>query len=254
MHSTWHIPEILVHILLNLNEDDLARCYHVSHYWKDALKNNMLPRQLVLPDTIVPQTSVFTFRTDLHPIPLPKIIRDLAIKIKTEEALWLNFAKWPILGDEYHFWREGVLEDLLALLRPHLHPFLSKYTCGIPTIPTLLSGTSMAVQLQTKCAFREVLDLLDDEVSEERALKLPLPRVPSGSIEMYCLGMTWDESPESVQLRHGRPCISVERQKGVRMGDVVDELRGVLTAQQRSSTDDTVLLEWSFDERDKSKK
>jgi hypothetical protein len=248
MHSVWHIPEILVHILLNLNKDDLARCYHVSHHWRDTLKTNLLPQQLPLPDTTVPQTSGTTIRENSHRTPLPQSIRDLAVKINTEEALWLNFADWPVLGDEYHFWREGVLEDLLALLRPHLHPFLSKRSYRILTIPTSLSKASMGIRLETKCTIQEILNFLDNESSEWRALALPLPRAASRSVEMYCSGMKWDESSDSVQSRHGRSCIRVERQKGVRMGDVIDELRGVLIP----STDDTVLLEWSFDESSKS--
>jgi hypothetical protein len=80
---------------------------------------------------------------------------------------------------------------------------------------------------------------------------MSLMQPPVTSVEVSCMrGALWDPSSKSVLSREeqdrGLSCIRVERKMGVRLRDVLDELRGVLLPVPDASVDGTLLLEWRF--------
>jgi hypothetical protein len=252
----WHIPELLIYTLSHLDEVSLSRCYQISHYFCSTLKNNLPPQNRPLPDTITPsstthkqpyltppkQQAICTF--------LPKDIRHLASEIKTQDEQWIYLSNMMEVGDDYFYWREGAHDNILSLLSAHLHPFLSTTAWELVSgLESIVTG-GLNIRLQTRCTFAALSNFLDDDKSEARGLGVTMPGCKS--VEVYCVrGTIWDLSYNSVMTTKDETwrghSVRVEREKGVRMGDVIDELRRVLIAGPDLLTDDRVVLEWRFD-------
>lgn len=90
------------------------------------------------------------------------------------------------------------------------------------------------------------------EIENAKYLTKPLTK----SVEIYCVsGRVWDQQYKNVQWRNGnrdwqQRCVRIERERGVSMCDVIDELRGVLKADGLAPKDTNaeVLLEWRMGE------
>jgi hypothetical protein len=78
-------------------------------------------------------------------------------------------------------------------------------------------------------------------------------------VEVYCVeGAAWDQEYVNVLQRGARKewqqrCVKIERRNGIRLGDVVDELRGMLKPNEAvtefgGDVQKEVLLEWRFDD------
>ncbi|KAH7068956.1 hypothetical protein BKA63DRAFT_520370 [Paraphoma chrysanthemicola] len=249
MHPIWHIPELLIHILLHLPAKDLSRCYHVSHYWRAALKNNLPAHLRALPDIGAQCLSNHGRKTSTGNV-LPKDIRDLAATIKAQEDQWCSLANFMDLGDDHFYWREGACENLLERVKNHLHPWIAKHACVFVEGLNSLAGGEMGICLRTELTPRDLIELCDSEHDEEWRndyLTYPTTR----RVRLYCpKGAEWDLLNKSVIQRDGftwrASSIKVEHEYGVQMGDVVDELRGVLVLDQEAILDDVVMLEWRF--------
>lgn len=232
MHSIWHIPELLIHIVLHLEEEDIANIYHVSHHWRQTLRNNLPPQLRPLPDA----TPNFERR------PIPDTVRTLADEIELQQRQWTSLATLIELGDEYFFWRDGALEMVLQQIKPQLHPFLSTNAHALIGGLASVAGGKMGIWLQTQCSNTEFLKLCEDPKDEH------LTQPPTSSVELYCpKGGVWNATNKSVRRREGPTwrCnfVTIERKEGVRMSDVVDELRSVLVSDEG---DGCILLDWQF--------
>lgn len=94
--------------------------------------------------------------------------------------------------------------------------------------------------------FEALFDMEEDEIGTGH-----LTQPCTKSVEVRCVdGAVWDTEYGNVQRRGGdmewmQQCVRVERERGVRTCDVIDELRGVMTADKvMRERDGSVLLEW----------
>lgn len=153
------------------------------------------------------------------------------------------------VGDDYFYWREGAHDNILERLGPFLHPFLAKCAWELVSGLESIASGSLNIRLQTRCTFAALFELLDDEKSEDRGVGVTGLRCKR--VEVYCVkGAIWDLGYDSVVRQKKENwqqySVRVERERGVRMGDVVDELRRVLGPGPELLTDDRVVLEWRF--------
>ena len=112
--------------------------------------------------------------------------------------------------------------------------------------------------MRTELSRRDFEAMFKDEVGKQveiedaKYLTKPLTK----SVEIYCVsGAVWDQGYKNVQWRSGSRdwqhcCVRIERERGVRMCDVLDELRGVLKADgfAPEGNDGEVVLEWRIGE------
>jgi hypothetical protein len=172
------------------------------------------------------------------------------------------------VGDDYYSWREGTYRDMAQRLKPWLHPVLGKWAWElVEGLDELVNG-NMKIGIRTKCSTEQFEELFSSSSSsspgkgyadggEEGFLTRPLTKV----VEIYCpAGAVWDEGYANVLHRDGwkswqQRCVRVERERGVRMGDVLDGLRGVLkignsrerlVSREEEGEEGEVLLEWRF--------
>jgi hypothetical protein len=232
----WCVPELLIHIVLQLEDDDLACCHHVSHHWRKTLQNNLPPHLLPLPDT----------RPISERRPCPDAVRTLAADVELQHEQWTTDPSLIELGDYFFYWREDTLAAMLQHIKPQLHPFLSAHANALTSGLASIAQGEMAVWVQTSCNKKDFVQLLEN--LGDRYLTYP----PTDSVEIYCpTGGVWDLRNQSVRRRDGPTwrCnfVRIERIRGVHMRDVVDELRGVLVPEEG---DGTMLLDWQFGEDD----
>jgi hypothetical protein len=240
MHLIWHIPEIFIHIASHLDLHDLAHCHHVSHHWQTTLKYNLPPRLQPLPDSPASYS--------LEQKSISDTIRTFAASIESKNEHCTSLAEMVCLGDFYFYWRQGELAMMLERLKPQLHPFLaaraSKLVCGLEAV----AKGEMEVSLYTQCSVANLLHLDNDS---GRWWKLPLTYPPVECVEVSCLeGAKWDLTNKSVLFRaegtRRVDFVRVERKEGVRMCEVLDELRGVLALRTECADDCELMLEWQL--------
>jgi hypothetical protein len=232
MHPVWHVPELLLHIVFYLDEDDLSRCYNVSHHFRKTLQNNLPPHLLPLPDS----SPRFECK------PLPDTVRTLAADIELQHKQWTSSPGLIDLGDYYFYWRDDALSTMLQHVKSQLHPFLRSNVIALTSGLASIAQGKMGVWVQTSCRKTDFVKLLEN--LEDTYLTQP----PTNSVEVYCpTGGVWDVSNRSVRRREGPTwrCnfARIERKNGVLMSDVIDELRGVLVPGEGV---DTMLLDWQF--------
>jgi hypothetical protein len=160
------------------------------------------------------------------------------------------------ISDDYYFWHDGAYSNLLHSLSPYLHPVLAHYATELMSGLKSLAEGEMGTVLRTKMGATVFYQLFcdDDEIAEGGSWKQEYLTKPSSKVvEIYCpLGATWDKGYANVLGRRGgrewqQRCVRVERERGVRMGDVVDEVRGVLKAEEDMEREGSeVVLEWRF--------
>lgn len=283
MHSLWYIPELLVHIVLYLDEGDVAKCYNVTHHWRQTLKHTLCPHQRPLPDPEHPSNK------QLRPRSLPDHIPTAAAHIKTQIADWSSNPILPFLEDQHFYWRESIFEGFLDTLKPCFHPFLAHNACEFVDGLDELAEGRMNITLRTQCQIKDFAKLqigvedlpLDNAKLKENIMRLrqggaislqpittpsdeqdqpldldawiylPLAQPLVTSVVVSCIrGGLWDHSNKSVLSQKAAGCglwfIKVEREKGVRLRDVLDELRGVLLPIPEISFDGTLVLQWKF--------
>jgi hypothetical protein len=99
----------------------------------------------------------------------------------------------------------------------------------------------------------------EKEEKERRGMEAYVTKPVTRSVEIYCVeGAEWDQEYGNLLRRGARRewqqrCVKIERERGIRMGDVVDELRGMLktsdvVAGHGEDARQGVLLEWRFEE------
>ncbi|KNG51613.1 mfs general substrate transporter [Stemphylium lycopersici] len=252
------VLELLIHIISFLPYEELGNYHAVSPCWNSALKNNLPPRLRPLPDHPFPSTPPSRLEEPAAHRPLPKPIRSLAQDIQHRTAHWLNPALLIDISDDYYFWHDGAYGNLLNALTPHLHPFLTKHACDlVDGIDKIVKG-EMGICLRTEINMGDFEEMFGSEggkqVEIENAKYLTKPLTKS--VEIYCVsGRVWDQQYKNVQWRNGnrdwqQRCVRIERERGVSMCDVIDELRGVLKADGLAPKDTNaeVLLEWRMGE------
>lgn len=253
MHPLFEIPELLVHVVLYLDHSDLVPCYLVSHHWLKILRRNLPPHKRPLPDSDASQKCLNTSNSNSIPQnsshrvlngskSLPRELITLASQIHIQNVQWLSLTRIS-LPDDYYFWLDGAHSNLLSHLAAHLHPFLANHALSLVDGVTPLAEGSMDICLRTECSVEDYLNLFE-EVKDLRMLTYPVVQ----SVEINCpRGGKWDKENKSVLTRKGATwryqCVRVDREKGVRMCDVFDELRGVLKPQVDG---EKLLLEWWF--------
>lgn len=182
---------------------------------------------------------------------------------------WSNNPALPFLEDHHFYWRESTCERVLDALKPCLHPFLANNAFEFVDGLVDLAEGRMSVTLRTQCLIKDFVKLdasprkgatlqrndsaIAIEDSQHPDLDAALTQPAATSVEVSCMrGALWDPSSSSVLLREGPTrglsCIRVERKKGVRLRDVVDELRGVLLPASEASVHGTLLLEWRLED------
>ncbi|KAH7394890.1 hypothetical protein DE146DRAFT_764505 [Phaeosphaeria sp. MPI-PUGE-AT-0046c] len=238
MHSVFQIPELLMHIVLCLDPKDICACSSVSPHWRATIKTHLPPSLQSLPDS----------QQKLSRAPLPTAIRDFATSIQIQDESCILSEQMLELGDEYLCWGEGKHAEVLEKIKPQLHPFLaSTATVLISGLDSVAKGY-LEICLQTKCTQAEFAELFQNEEWHTESMTMPYVR----SVEIYVArGAKWDLGHNSVLLRGrlnwARHMVRVERKKGVRMGDVVDELRGSLVPEMSDYDDQSIVLEWVFE-------
>jgi hypothetical protein len=248
MHRLLLLPELLVEIITYLPYNDLTHCHLISSFFHKTLKNNLQPFKHPLPDP-----SIYPSEKTL----LPQPIRTLARDIEKHSAHWMTPGILLDISDDYYFWHDGAYSNLLHALSPFLHPLLA--SCAVEVVSGLESLVvgEMGIVLRTKmgtAAFWELFGEEEEEGKEREGWRVGYLTKPSCKVvEVYCpMGALWDEGYGNVLRRQrGREwqqrCVRVERERGVRMGDVVDELRGVLKVEMDMEAEgQEVVLEWRF--------
>lgn len=131
-----------------------------------------------------------------------------------------------------------------------MHPLLAAHaydlTGGVENVARGQMGLSIGTRMELG-EFERMLEIRDDEEEGMKYLTQPVTK----KVEVRCLdGAEWNEEYMNVRAIEGemewlRKCVRVERESGVRMCDVIDELRGVIEADwivQHGSGN--VLLDW----------
>ena len=164
------------------------------------------------------------------------------------------------INEDYYFWHDGAYSNLLHSLAPYLHPLLASFASELMSgLDSLVQG-EMGIVLRTKMGAAEFYQIFCDDGDEgtegkgrsewrDAFLTQPISRM----VEVYCpLGAVWDRGYGNLLKRNGgrewqQSCVRVERERGARMGDVVDEVRGLLKADGDMEREGSELvLEWRF--------
>ena len=241
MHPVWQIPELLVHITSFLPASDINGAFNISHHFRTTLKANLPPQLRSLPDPFPKKPN--------QAQKLPQNVRDKAASFGTHDAALPDQLK---MDDTYYFWREEARSDVLDTLLPHLHPVLSQpATCLLDGFDALAAGRT-SFSLHVDVPYHQLYELVQgkprDDVDGFLAVK------PPTAVTVFCLGgVQWDLLYANVKYRdYGgvkRFSIRVEREEGVRMSDVVDELRGTLIVDGMSGgLGQNVALIWVFED------
>lgn len=223
MHPIWQIPELLCQITSFLAADDISCSFHISHHFSTVLKANLAPRLRPLPDSSHPNTLLSGGR-------LPQDVRDKAKAYIDRE---LATPKQLKMEDAYYYWREYARCQVLHVLTPHLHPVLSEHATGLVDGYDSLMEGGMNLCLQINIRYHDLYSLVQGETCEICKMDDFLAVVPPKSVTVFCLGgASWDLSYANLKYRdYGgvkRVSVKVERQRGVRLSNVLDELKGTL--------------------------
>lgn len=237
MHRLWQIPELLVHIVSFLSAEDIDRTFHISRHFRALLKANLPPQLRPLPE----------LRTPTSDQTLPQDVRDKAAAYIKHEAATPKHLK---MEDTYHYSREDARCQVLHALSPSLHHVLDKYSTRLLDGYEPLAAGNINIVLQTDIPYHTLYSLVHGKVTPDDAEFLAV--VPPKSVTVFCTsGVQWDLLYSSVRYRDvggvKRFSVKVEREGGVRMQDVVEELSGTLVKDGMAGGfgQDVVLL-WVF--------
>lgn len=244
MHTVWSIPELLCQIISLLPANDISRSFAISRRFRAILTANLAPQYRPLPDP----PHIATPRADTH------IPQDVRIKAKAYIDREVATPKQLKMEDAYYYWCEYARCQVLHALTPYLHPLFSKHeTRLVDGYESLLEGR-MSICLQTDIRYHDLYALVHDEMRDDRGMGDLLAVVSPKCVTVFCVaGVSWDLLYANVKYRdYGglkRFSVSVEREEGVRLGDVVDELKGTLVVDGMSEgLGQDVSLVWVFDD------
>lgn len=230
MHRALTLPEVLLSIISYLPTRDLLTCHAVSSGWRRILVANLPARMRPLPDT--PSSPLFQKPTLVLPDPIRSLARSLNLRPKE----LIDWIAQPEVETEYLNWRFAVTDELQEALGPYMHPLIAAHaydlTGGIEDVARGQMGISIGTEMKLE-EFERMLEIGDSEEEGMKYLTQPVTKY----VEVRCLdGAEWNEEYMNVRTTQDdkewlRKCVRVERESGVRMCDVVDELRGVIEAE-----------------------
>lgn len=241
MHPIWQIPELLVHVVSFLSANEVSCCFRVSHHFRTSLKVNLPPQLRPLPDSpcLKKSSNAQTLFQD---------VRDKAKAYTTQEAATPKQLK---VEKAYHYWREDAQQQVLHALSPHLHSLLGKHTtCLLDGYESLAAG-KISTCFRTEMPYHDFYDLVHGKERQDHDDLLAV--VPPEAVTVFCLNWGWDLLYANVKYRDygGMKLFSVrvERKGGVRLSDVLDELRGTLVMDGMSGgLEQDVVLVWVCDD------
>ncbi|KAF1927952.1 uncharacterized protein M421DRAFT_5618 [Didymella exigua CBS 183.55] len=245
MHRIWQIPELLVQIISFLSAYDINRALHVSLHFKTLLKANLPPQLRPLPDG--PR-----YKRSSSSQQLPQEVTAEAAEYLAHEAATPRQLKSE---DSYYYWREGARSHVLDTLTPYLHPLFAKFATRLVDGYDSLAVGKTDICLQTNIPYYDLYELVNGEENESWVEYLA---IKTTAVTVYCLGgVQWDLLYAGVRYRdYGgvkRFSVKVEREEGVRLGDVLQELIGPLMMYGMSKgLGQEVTLVWWFLPRSKS--
>lgn len=239
MHRIWQIPELLVHIVSFLPASDINCTFHISHHFQTLLKANLPPQLRPLPDAP---------RSRISPSNL-RLPRDVAAQASSYLAQELAIPKQLKVEDSYYFWREAARSQIFDTLLPGLHPLFAKYGARLMSGYEALAERRMDFCLQTDVPYHDLYKLVHGEAKEgwNGALGVGVK-----AVTVFCLGgVQWDLLYSGVRYREHRGAkrfrIRLEREEGVRLKDVMEELAGTLVVYGMSGgLGQDVTLVWVF--------
>ncbi|KAJ8109914.1 hypothetical protein OPT61_g7102 [Boeremia exigua] len=154
--------------------------------------------------------------------------------------------------DTYYYWREDARCQVLNTLRPCLHPILGKYATHLIDGYEALAEGKLSFCLQTYIPSHELYNLVHGK--DRGSYSDFLATDPPTAVTVACSGgANWDLLYANVKYRdYGSTkkfSIRVERETGVRLNDVLDELSGTLIINGTSEVlGQDVVLVWVFDD------
>ncbi|KAF3003539.1 hypothetical protein E8E13_005763 [Curvularia kusanoi] len=241
MHRIWQIPELLVHIIAFLPASSISAALNISHHFRTTLKANLPPTLRCLPDP--PNTTEKHKQNRVF----PQDVRNKAAAFGTHDVALPPELK---MEDTYYFWREEARSEVLDALAPHLHPALGKHVTRLVDGFDALAAGETGMVLQVEMPYHQLYELVQGGLKE--GCNEFLARRPPTVVTVFCLGgASWDLLYANVKYRdYGgvkRFSVRVERGEGVRMGDVVEELRGTLVVDgMGGGLGQDVTLVWVF--------
>lgn len=249
MHRTWQIPELLVHIISFLPAPDINRAFDVSRHFRTLLKENLPPQLRPLPDTSR------SMRTSNN----PRLPEDVIAQTSAYLAQELAIPKQLKCEDSYYFWREAAQSHILNTLLPALHPLFAKYETRLMNGYEALAEWKMDICLQTEMPYHDLYKLVHGIAKEGWGETLG---VGVKAVTVFCLsGAQWDLLYSGVRYQEHRGAkrfsVRLEREEGVMLKDVLEELAGTLVVHEMSGgLGQDVTLVWkfknTFDEHQKS--
>ncbi|KAF1831009.1 hypothetical protein BDW02DRAFT_75490 [Decorospora gaudefroyi] len=250
MHTLFTIPELLLQITTFLPPHSLTNLHQTCHKIHTTLLTNLPAHCRPLPDH---------HNTHAHPplLLLPAQIRTTAQTLHTQAILWCTSNQetdtdTDMPTDAYEHWWDHVCVHMLRILKPYIHPVLRRdlvrFCGGLEEVGR--GGLGVVVR---SCGWDWVGDGEGERERDNAFLTYPACAV----VEVYCVeGAGWEEGYSNVLRREGwraweRRCVRIERRGGVRMGDVCDEVRGVLRVDKMDEEGERerereVVLEWRF--------
>ena len=240
MHRIWQIPELLVHIISFLPAPDIDRAFHISRHFQTLLKANLPPQLRPLPDA--PRCK----RSASNPTPPEDVVAQASAYLAQELAT----PKQLKCEDSYYFWREAARSQILDTLLPSLHPLFTRFETRLMSGYEALANSKMDVWLQTVVPYHDLYKLVHGEAKEGWGEALG-PRVKA--VTVFCLsGVHWDLLYSGVRYREHRGVkrfsVMLDREEGVRLKDVMEELAGTLVVHGMSGgLGQDVTLVWIFD-------
>ncbi|KAF3052616.1 hypothetical protein E8E11_010551 [Didymella keratinophila] len=239
MHRIWQIPELLVHIISFLPASDINRALHINRHFRTLLKANLPPQLRPLPDTPHYKRSPCD----------SKLPEDAIVQASAYLSQELATPKQLKCEDSYYFWREAARSQILDTLLPSLHPLFAKFRTRIMQGYEALAQCKINICLQIDVPYRSLYKLVHGDAKEgwDEALGVGVK-----TVTVYCLGgVHWDLLYSGVKYREHRGVkrfsVRLEREKGVRLKDVMEELAGTLVVHGMSgSLGQDVTLVWVF--------
>lgn len=239
MHRIWQIPELLVRIISFLPAHDIDRAFYISHHFRTLLKANLSPQLRSLPDP--PRCKHFPNS--------PRLPEDVNAQASACLAQELATPKQLRVDDRYYFWRQAARGQILDTLLPSLHPLFSRFETRLITGYEALAERKMNICLQTDIPYHDLYKLVHGEVKEgwDAVLGMGVK-----AMTVFCLnGAQWDLLYSGVRYREHRGAkrfsVRLEREEGVRLGNVMEELAGTLVVHGMSGVlGQDVTLEWVF--------
>ncbi|KAJ4410826.1 hypothetical protein N0V91_001754 [Didymella pomorum] len=239
MHRIWQIPELLVNVVSFLPAPDIDRVFHISHHFRTLLQANLPPQLRPLPDAPRSKRSPSNSR-------LPEDVTALASAYLAQEFATPKQLKCE---DSYYFWREAARSQILDTLLPSLHPLFAKYETRLMNGYEALAHSKMDICLQNDVPYHDLYKLVHDQTGDDWGEALG---VGVKAVTVFCLGGSqWDLLYSGVRYREHRGAkrfsVRLEREEGVRLKDVMEELAGTLVVHGMSGgLGQDVTLVWVF--------